>query len=93
MKDPRRTFNQDETPLSPGVEYQRVLTEKGWDCPVYNQGGDARLHIDEQMVIIFEIASNFDIVHTALFNPENCKTSKYLSQLCIRWSKTWLLFV
>ena len=56
MKDPRRTFNQDETPLSPGVEYQRVLTEKGWDCPVHNQGGDARLHIDEQMVIIFEIA-------------------------------------
>ena len=37
--------NQDETPLCPGVEHQRVLTEKGWDGPVYNTGGDSKLHI------------------------------------------------
>ena len=37
--------NQDETPLSPGVEHQRVLTEKGWDGPVYNSGGSSRTHI------------------------------------------------
>ena len=45
MNDPSRVFNQDETPLCPGVEHQRVLTEKGWTGPVYNQGGDSRLHI------------------------------------------------
>ena len=45
MNDPRRVFNQDETSLCPGVEHQRVLTPKGWDGPVYNTGGDNRLHV------------------------------------------------
>ena len=43
--------NQDETPLSPGVEHQRVLTEKGWDRPVYNTGGDSRKHITSSVTV------------------------------------------
>ena len=43
--------NQDETPLSPGVEHQRVLTEKGWDGPVYNTGGDSRKHITSSVTV------------------------------------------
>ena len=51
MKDPRRIFNQDETPLSPGVKHQRVLTEKGWDGPVYNAGGDSHLNITSSVTV------------------------------------------
>ena len=51
MKDPRRIFNQDETPLCPGVEHQRVLTPKGWTGPVYNKGGDSRLHITSSVTV------------------------------------------
>ena len=51
MRDGSRIFNQDETPLSPGVEHQRVLTIKGWDGPVYNTGGDSRLHITASVTL------------------------------------------
>ena len=43
--------DQDETPLCPGVEHQRVLSPKGWDGPVYNAGGSSRLHVTSSVTV------------------------------------------
>ena len=37
--------------MCPGVEHQRVLTPKGWSGPVYNAGGDAKLHITSSVTV------------------------------------------
>ena len=49
--DGSRIFNQDETSLCPGVDHQRVLSPKGWDGPVYNTGGDSRLHVTQSVIV------------------------------------------
>ena len=49
--DPRRIYNQDETPLSWGVEHQPVLAVKGYAGPTYNLGGSSRQHTTASVMV------------------------------------------
>ena len=49
--DPRRMYNQDETPLTWGVEHQKVLAVKGYAGPAYNLGGSSREHTTASMIV------------------------------------------
>ena len=49
--DPRRMYNQDETPLTQGVEHQQVLAVKGYAGPAYNLGGSSREHTTASVMV------------------------------------------
>ena len=49
--DPRRMFNQDETPITWGIEHQKVLAVKGYAGPAYNLGGSSREHTTASVMI------------------------------------------
>ena len=49
--DSRRMFNQDETPITWGIEHQKVLAIKGYSGPAYNLGGSSREHTTASVMV------------------------------------------
>ena len=49
--DPRKMYNQDETPITWGIEHQRVLAIKGHIGPAYNLGGSSREHTTASVIV------------------------------------------
>ena len=49
--DPRRMYNQDETPITWGVEHQKGLAVKGYTGPAYNLRGSSREHTTASVMI------------------------------------------
>ena len=49
--DARRMFNQDETPITWGIEHQKVLAIKGYSGPAYNLGGSSREHTTASVMV------------------------------------------
>ena len=49
--DSRRMFNQDETPITWGIEHQKVLAVKGYSGPAYNLGGSSREHTTASVMV------------------------------------------
>ena len=86
MKDPRRVFNNDETPLCAGVSNSVTLCEKGKRGPSYNRAGDTRLQITASLTISADgRLAQLEIVHRGeriLCGVDSeGKPRKYLSDL------------